>query len=100
MAGVHLMGRIPPCLDGPPAPGSRATDSPAECLLPGRPSPSPKQFQAELDLARCGGAAGAYAGSWGNARGRENDGGGLVEVGAGQTIEFLRAALDVHLLPN
>src|SRR5260370_28339418 len=57
----------PPLSRRPACPWSRATDSPAECLLRGRPSPSPKQFQAELDLARFGGGARDYAGGWGTA---------------------------------
>jgi hypothetical protein len=49
--------------------------------------PSPKQFEAELDLARCGGRAGNHASRWRNARGSEDDGVGQIEICAVKQVE-------------
>jgi hypothetical protein len=59
---------------------------------------SPEELEAELDLARGGGGAGDDASCWGNAGGSEDDGVGLVEIGAVQKIEDLRAELKIQLL--
>ena len=56
---------------------------------------SPQKFEAELDLARCGGCAGNHACRWRNARGSEDQGIGLIEIRPVKKIEYLRPKLKI-----
>src|ERR1700674_1576272 len=60
----------------------------------------PKQFQAELDLARCRGSAGDHASGWRDARWSEDNGIGQVEIRPVKKVEYLRAKPKIQTLAN